>query len=204
MPREGNKFESLVSQPASVACVSKPTTVAPKSASLVTLRLPRAVQNASTVVIEPLNSTVVILGCAAMPAVCALIADVCRVAVVNKSDKPINICAEFFIASVNPVCPVSKSSKSAATASRLPHESKIRKVLHELKIDSLPYTAPHKKQLLSLVGKYLDILAECKSKVGASNLTFYKIDTGDVRFLCQPVCRVSHGKLRAAVEFEVD
>ena len=59
--RETNPNPSLRSAPA-VACVSESTTVGPKSASLVTVRLPRAVQNASTVVIEPLNSTVVILG----------------------------------------------------------------------------------------------------------------------------------------------
>ena len=53
-----------------VACVAESTTIAPKSASLVTVRLPRAVQDASTVVIEPLNTTVVILGCAA---VCSLL-----------------------------------------------------------------------------------------------------------------------------------
>ena len=100
-------------------------------------------QDALIAVIEPLYSTVVILGWAALPAFCCPIADVCRVAVVNNSDKPIDICAGFFIAIVNPVRPVLKSSESAATAPRLPHESKLRKVLHGLKIDSLPDTAPH-------------------------------------------------------------
>ena len=114
-----NSNPSYRSAPA-VACVSESNTVAPKSASLVTVRLPCAVQNASTVVIEPLNSTVVILGCAALPAVCAPIGDVCRVAV-NNSDKPIDICAGFPIAYIDPVRPVSKSSQAAVTASGLPH-----------------------------------------------------------------------------------
>ena len=119
-----NLYPSYRSAPA-VAGVTECTTVAPKSTSLVTVRLPRAVHNASTVVIEPLNSTVVILGSAALHAVCAPIADVCRDAVVNNSDKPIKIFVGFPVASVNPVRFVLKSLKAAATAYRLLHESKL-------------------------------------------------------------------------------
>ena len=67
--------------------------------------------------------------------------------------------AGFPVASVNTVRLVSKSALATATALRLPHESKLRKVLHDLKIDSLSDTAPHKQQLLSLVAKYLVIFA---------------------------------------------
>ena len=38
-----------------VACAAESITLAPNSASLVTVRLPHGVQNASTVLIEPLN-----------------------------------------------------------------------------------------------------------------------------------------------------
>ena len=184
--------------------VAESTTVAPKSASLVTVRLPRAVQDASTVVIELLNSTVVIFGCSALPAVCAPIADVCSIAVVNNSDKPIEMLAGFPVAFVNTVRHASKSSQAYATATRLPYESKLRKVLHELKINSLSDTAPQKQQLLSLVAKYLDIFAECDSDVGTTNQTFYKIDTGDVRPLRQPVRRLPYGEIRAGVKSEID
>ena len=92
-----------------------------------------------------------IFGCAALPAVCDPVADVCRVAVVNNFDKPIEMLASFPVAFVNTLLPASKSSQATVTARRLPHESKLRKVLHELKIDSLSDTAPHKQQLLSLV-----------------------------------------------------
>ena len=145
-----------------------------------------------------------ILGCAALPAVCAPIADVCRVAVVNNSEKSFDILAGFLVACVNLVRLTSKSSQAAATAPRLPHESKYQKVLYKLKIDYLPDTAPHKQQLLSLVAKNLDIFAECESDVGTTNLTFHEIDTGYVRVLRQPVRRLPYGKMRAAVEFEVD
>ena len=77
-------------------------------------------------------------------------------------------------------------------------------MLHELKIDSLSDTAPHKQQLLSLVAKYLDIFAECDSDIGTTNLTFHKIDTGDVRPLSHPVRRLPNGKISAAVESEID
>ena len=113
----------------------------------------------STVVIEPLNSTVVILGCAALPIVCAPIADVFRVAVVNNSEKPIKILAGLPVAFVNSVRPISKSFQAFATDSRLSHESQLSKVLHELKIDSRFDTSAHKQQLLSLVAKFLDIFA---------------------------------------------
>ena len=131
-----------------VACVAESTTVASKSASLVTVRLPRAVKDASTVVIEPLNSTVVIFECSALPAVCAPVADICCIAVVNNSDKPIEMLAGFPVASVNTVRPASKSFQASATAPRLPYESKLRKGLHELKFNWLSDTALHKQQLL--------------------------------------------------------
>ena len=128
----------------------------------------------------------------------------CRVAVVDHSEKPIDILAGFPVAFVNSVRLVSKSFQAAATAFRLSHESKLRQVLHELKIDSLLDTAPHKQQLLSRVAKYLDIFAECDSDVGTTNLTFHEIETGDVRLFRQPVSRLPYGEMRSAVEFEVD
>ena len=136
-----NPSSSYRSSP-TVACVAESTIVSPNSASLVTVRLPHAVQDASTVVIEPLTSIVVILGCAALPAVCSLVVVVCRVPVVNNFDKPIEMLTGFPVASVNTVRPASKSSQATATPPRLPHESKLHKVLHELKIDSLSDTAP--------------------------------------------------------------
>ena len=77
-------------------------------------------------------------------------------------------------------------------------------MLHQLKIDSLFDTAPHKQQLLLLVVKYLDIFTECDFDVGTTHLTFHEIDTGDVRPLRQPVRRLPYGEIRAAVESEID
>ena len=77
-------------------------------------------------------------------------------------------------------------------------------MLHELKIDSLSDTAPHKQQLLSLVAKYLDIIAEYDSDVGTTNMTFHEKNTGGVPPLLQPVRRLPYAKIRAAVESEID
>lgn len=68
--------------------------------------------------------------------------------------------AGFFVAFVNTIRPASKSFLATATAFGLPHESKLRKVHHKLKIDSLSDPAPHKQQWPSLVAKYLDSFAK--------------------------------------------
>ena len=93
--------------------------------------------------VEPLNSTTLILGCAAQPAHCAPNAGSCRIAVVNCSDEPIEMLANFSIASVSPVQPAAIPARTAVTAPPLSHEAKLRKVLHELKVDSLTDTASH-------------------------------------------------------------
>ena len=54
------------------------------------------------------------------------------------------------------------------------------------------------------MAKYHDISAECDSDVGTMNLTFHDINTGDVRLLRQPVCRLPYSEMRAAGEFEID
>ena len=86
-----------------------------------------------------------ILGFAAFPAVCAPTAGSCRMAVVNPTDEPIEMLANFPIASVSPVQPAVIPTRTAVTAPHLSHEAKLRKVLHELKVDNLPDTAPHKQ-----------------------------------------------------------
>ena len=142
MHLDANELKFFVFSSPTVACVAESATVALKSAalksaSLVTVRLPRAVQDASTVVIKPLNSTFVIFGCVTRSAVCSQVFDVCRVAVLNMFNNPIEILAVFPVASVNTVRPASKSSHTAATAPRLPHKAKLWQVVNELKIDSL-------------------------------------------------------------------
>jgi hypothetical protein len=143
-------------------------------------------------------------GCAALPALCAPLDGVCRVAVINPSPRSIEILSGFPIASAKPVIQSQSGSRIAALAPRLPRDAKLRKIIGELKIDSLPDSVTHKSQLLALASKYLDIFAESDSDVGITDLAFHEIDTGDVRPLRQPVRRIPYGEMRAAVEHEVD
>ena len=75
----------------------------------------------------------------------------------------------------------------SAVAPQLSRNEKLRKVLRELNIDALPDSTPHKRPLISLVCKYIDVFAKSDSDVGTTNLTFHEIDTADTRPLRQPV-----------------
>ena len=55
-----------------------------------------------------------------------------------------------------------------------------------------------------MIAKYLDVFAESDSDVGTTNLTFYEIDTGDLRPLRQPVRRLPDGEMGTAVESEIE
>ena len=201
-PRVPAKHE-FITAPA-VACTIEPLSIAANSAVIVRVALPKSARNSSSVVIEPLNSSAVNVGCAALPCVCAPLDGCCRVAVVNPSPRSIEIPSGFPIASAKTVIQSQKDSRVAALNPRLPRDAKLRKIVSELKIDSLPDSTPHKSQLLALISKYLDIFAESDSDVGVTDLAFHEIDTGDVRPLRQPVRRLPYGEMRAAVEHEID
>ena len=86
-------------------------------------------------------------------------------AVVNLLPHPIELLAEFPITSVKEVEYFANESNMAATAPRLSHEEKFRKVVKELRIESLPESQPHKKQLLEMIEKYLGAFAESDTDV---------------------------------------
>ena len=201
-PRVPAKHEFFTTP--AIACTVEPMSIAANSAVIVRVALPKSARDATSVVLDPLNSSAVNVGCAALPSVCAPLDGFCRVAVVNPSPRSIDIPSGFPIASAKPVIQSPKSPRIAALNPRLPRDAKLRKIVSELKIDSLPDSAPHKSQLLALTARYLDIFAESESDVGVTDLTFHEIDTGDVRPLRQPVRRIPYGEMRAAVEHEVD
>ena len=190
-----------------IACTAKAATVAPNSACQtlhVCVRVPSAVQEASKIAVEPLYSSTVNFSCAALSAVCTPIDGKCKIAIVNPSSKPIEIRVDSPIAAVKAVTLKSSCASAAATAPRLSSDEKLRKVLHELKIDALPENTPHKQQLLSMVSKYLDVFAESDADVGTTNLTFHEIDTDYIRPLRQPERRIPYGEMRTAVESEIE
>ena len=61
-------------------------------------------------------------------------------------------------------------------------------MLRELHVNALPDSTPHKRPLIFLVCKYIDVIAESDSDVGTMNLTFYEIYPANTCPLCQPVC----------------
>ena len=87
----------------STACTTVPIWIQPQIAPVVQVRVHRLLQNAATVVVDPLGSAVIKFECATLPAVCAPIDGICRVAVVNPSDKPIQLGADTLIAAINSV-----------------------------------------------------------------------------------------------------
>ena len=201
-PRIPAKHE-FITAPA-IACTVEPMSIAANSAVIVRIALPKNARNATSVAIEPLNSSAINVGCAALPAVCAPLDGYCRIAVVNPSPRAIEVLSGFPIASAKPVIQSRKDPRAAALAPRLSRDAKLRKVISELNIDALPDSAPHKSQLLALTARYLDIFAESESDVGVTDLAFHEIDTGEVRPLRQPVRRLPYGEMRAAVEHEVE
>ena len=70
--------------------------------------------------------------------------------------------------------------------------------------NALPDSTPHKRPLVSLVCKYLDIFAESDANVGRTSLAFHEICTLDTRPLRQPVRRLPYGEVREAVAKEIE
>ena len=58
--------------------------------------------------------------------------------------------------------------------------------------------------LVSLVCKYIDVIAESDSDVGTTSLAFHEIDTADTRPLCQPARRLPNGEVRQAVVDKIE
>ena len=130
-------------------------------------------QESTTVAVDSLGAAILELGCAMLPAVCNPTDSVCRVAVVNPSNKLVELRADTLIGATNSVIQTPNSIRTAATISRLSREDKLRKVLHELKIDNLYDSIAHEQPLIWLVTKYLDVFAKCDSDFCSTNLTFH-------------------------------
>jgi hypothetical protein len=84
-------------------CTVEPMSIASGSAVIVRVALPKSTHNATSVEIEPLNSSAINVGCAALPAVCAPLDGYCRIVVVNPSPREIELPFGFPIAAAKPV-----------------------------------------------------------------------------------------------------
>ena len=101
--------------------------------------MPRALLYVPNVAVEPLASLLEDKGCAVLPSVLAPTDSVCYVAVVNPSNRRVEIPADVPVAAVAPVAMAhNSSSTTAAVAPQLTRNEKLRKVLRELHVDMLP------------------------------------------------------------------
>ena len=167
--------------------------------------MPRSLRDVTNVAVQPLASLLEDTGCAVLPSILALTDSVCYVAVANPSNRRVEIPANVPVAAVAPVAMAyNSSSTTAAVAPQLSRNDKLRKVLRELHVDALTDSTPHKRALIPLVCKYIDVFAESDSDVGMTNLTFHEIETADARPHRQPVRRLPYGEVREAVANEIE
>ena len=76
--------------------------------------------------------------------------------------------------------------------------------MRKLQVEALPDSTPHKRSLVSLVCKYLDIFAESDADVGTTSVAFHESDTPDMRPLRQPVRSLPYGQVREAFAKEIE
>ena len=129
-----------------IACAVFKLVIEPYTAALVQVRMPRELRDFPNITTEPLASQLEDHGCAALLAVCAPADSVCYVAVANPSERRVDIAANAPISAVAPVDLTANSVSSAAVAPQLSINTKLRKVMHKLRIDSLPDSTAHKRR----------------------------------------------------------
>ena len=96
------------------------------------------------------------------------------VSLTNTFNRQVEIPADLLVAVVTRVVVAHNSpSTTAAVAPKLSRNVNLRKVLRELYVDALPDFTLHKRPLISLVCKYIDVFAESDSDVGTTILTFH-------------------------------
>lgn len=126
------------------------------------------------------------------------------VVVANPSNLKVKIRSNAPNATVFPIELPQNSAFTATNYPRIIRNEKFRKVLHELQIDDLPNSTPHKRPLTSLVINYLDVFAVNEADVGTTSLAFYEIDTADLHHFRQPIRRFPYGDIRGAIVFEIE
>ena len=155
--------------------------IEPCTAAFIRVRVPQALCKELNVAVVPLASLLEKYGCAADPSVHAPADSVFFLPIANRPNRRIEISAGSPVAAIAPVTLTPYSTSTAVVASQLSLIEKLRKVLCELHVDTIPDLTPHKRSLVSLVCKYIDIFAESDADVGTTSLAFYEIDTADTR-----------------------
>ena len=168
------------------------------------MQAPNALCKELNIFTEPLASLIETQGCAAVLLVYALVDLVFILPVANPSNRKVEIATGTPVAAIGFVALAFSFPSTAATTPQLSRNDKLRKMLRDLQIDTLPDSIPHKRFLVSLVCKYLDVFAESDINVGPTSLAFHEIDIADTRSLRQFVRRLPYGEVREAVVKEIE
>ena len=142
------------------SCAACSVVIEPCKAAFIRVCAPTALCKQSNVAVKPLASLLCKHGCAALPSVFAPSSSEFVVQIVNPSNNRVEIPAGTPVAAIAPVALAANSFSTAATTPQLSRNKKLCKVVRELQVDALPESTPHKRPLVSLVCKYLDIFSE--------------------------------------------
>ena len=186
------------------ACAACSAVIEPCTAAFIRVRALTVLCKESNVAFEPHASLLDKHGCAALPSLHAPSSPEFFVLIANPSNCRVEIPAGTPVAAIAPVALAANSPSTAPTNPQLSRNEKLRKGLRELQVYALPDSTPHKRPLVSLVCKYLDIFAESDADVGTTSLAFHDIDTPDTRPLSQPVRRYPYGEVREAFANEIE
>ena len=186
------------------ACAACSVVIEPCTAAFIRVRALTTLCKESNVAVEPLASLLDKHGCAALQSVYAPSSPEIFVPIVNPSNSRVEIPAGTPVAAIAPVAFSAISASTAATNSQLSRNEKLRNILRELQVDVLPDSTPHKRPLVSLACKHLDIFAVNDAEMGMTSHPFHEIDTPDMRPLRQPVRRLPYGEVREAVAKKIE
>ena len=160
MSRAAHRYACWSASRSSHCVRSVSVVIEPCTAAFIRVRGSTAICKEWNVVVEPLASLLDKHGCAALPSVHAPSSSEFFVPIANASDTRVEIPAFNPFAAIAPDARAANFTltSTAATNPQLSRNVKLRNVLRELQVDALPDSTHHKRSLVSLVCKYLDIL----------------------------------------------
>ena len=159
------------------ACAASKAVIEACIAAFTRVRVPQALYKEQNIAVEPLALLLEEYGCAAVPSVYASADSMFFVPIANPSNRRIEISAGQPVAAIAPVALTPHSTFTAAVTIELSRYEKLRKVLRELHVDTLPDSTPHKRAMVSLVCKYIAVFAKRDTDMGTTSLTFHEIDS---------------------------
>ena len=125
--------------------------IEPCTAAFIRVKAPNALCKELNIYAKPIASLLEKHGCAAVTSIHAPADSVFYLPIANSSTARVEIAAGTPLAAIAPVALALNSHFTAAMIPQLSRNDKLRKVLHELQIESQPDFTPHKRPLVSLV-----------------------------------------------------